>query len=311
VIETTVPAVCVSAHAEYRASLDDLAAILARHVGTALRWRRDQQRRTVGRVRPALVRALAASVLVLAGGCAAPSSGSAAPPSTESAPDPAITVGPLFKDGNAVDHGCTASVVDSPAGDLLLTAAHCVVGTGAALQFVPGYDDGAEPEGAWTVMHTYADPAWIDNQDDSRDFAILQVADQDRHGRQVNVEAVTGGNQLGMSPDNGSSVKVIAYNAGHGDEAKVCTATVRYEGGYPTFDCPGFTGGSSGSPWLTWSPSPRRYVVHAVIGGLRHGGCLDTTSYSSPFDGAVQTLLDRAATGTDPDTLPQSASDNC
>jgi hypothetical protein len=50
-------------------------------------------------------------------------------------------VGALFtaSAGQLGRHFCTASVVDSPAGDLLITAAHCVTGTAGTIDFVPGY----------------------------------------------------------------------------------------------------------------------------------------------------------------------------
>src|SRR5579862_7309346 len=37
------------------------------------------------------------------------------------------------------NHFCSASVVHSPAGNVIATAAHCVSGTGAGLLFAPGY----------------------------------------------------------------------------------------------------------------------------------------------------------------------------
>jgi hypothetical protein len=62
-------------------------------------------------------------------------------------------VGALFTTsaGQLGQHFCTASVVDSPAGDLVITAAHCVTGTSGTIEFVPGYDRGSQPYGAWTV----------------------------------------------------------------------------------------------------------------------------------------------------------------
>src|SRR6516162_6297864 len=59
-------------------------------------------------------------------------------------------VGALFTTsaGKLGRHFCTASVVNSPAGDLVITAAHCVSGT-SNVAFVPGYDRGATPYGVW------------------------------------------------------------------------------------------------------------------------------------------------------------------
>ena len=64
------------------------------------------------------------------------------------------TVGALFFTTGSGRHYCTASVVDSDTEDLVITAAHCVYGSGYAthLEFVPGYQDGREPYGAWAVQ---------------------------------------------------------------------------------------------------------------------------------------------------------------
>ena len=70
-------------------------------------------------------------------------------------------VGALFTTsaGKLGRHFCTASVVNSPDGDLVITAAHCVSGT-SGIVFVPGYDRGATPYGMWTVSKIYADQSW-------------------------------------------------------------------------------------------------------------------------------------------------------
>lgn len=44
-------------------------------------------------------------------------------------------------------HFCTASVVDSPSGDVIATAAHCLSGNAKDLEFVPMYHDGQAPYG--------------------------------------------------------------------------------------------------------------------------------------------------------------------
>lgn len=63
--------------------------------------------------------------------------------------DGVATVGALFAEssGKLSSHFCTASVVDSPHGDLAITAAHCVTGTSGQIAFVPGYANGTEPYG--------------------------------------------------------------------------------------------------------------------------------------------------------------------
>ena len=61
-------------------------------------------------------------------------------------------VGALFQGAwQSNPHFCSASVVDSPSGDVIATAAHCLSGNGQDLEFVPMYHDGQAPYGAWDV----------------------------------------------------------------------------------------------------------------------------------------------------------------
>jgi hypothetical protein len=263
-------------------------------------------------------RLLATSVAVVASLTALVASGApalaAAPPGTPTARSFAgtPTVGPIFRDGLGSDHGCTASIVDSPSRDLILTAAHCVVGTAAGWQFAPGYVKGRTPYGVWMVVHAYLDPAWMATQNTQDDFAILQLADQTRDGRTVGVEDVAGGNVVGLAPRAGSRITDIAYNAGINDRPIMCNVPVYYTAGYPGFNCHGYVGGSSGSPWLAPVPGdPGRQMVVGVIGGLHQGGCFEYTSYSSHFATDVQRLVSRASRQQKPDVAPQPGSDGC
>jgi hypothetical protein len=67
------------------------------------------------------------------------------------------------------------------------------------------------------------------------------------------------------------------------DAPIVCKAPVDQAGIYPGVDCPGYTTGTSGSPWLSdFDPASKTRVLTGVIGGLDPGGCLPDTSYTSP-----------------------------
>ena len=100
-------------------------------------------------------------------------------------------VGALFTTsaGKLDQHFCTASVVNSPDGDLAITAAHCVTGTSGTIDFVPGYDNGATPYGVWTVTKVYVDQAWSSSSSPDDDFAFLRIS---QSGSSVPVEDVTG-----------------------------------------------------------------------------------------------------------------------
>jgi len=216
--------------------------------------------------------------------------------SVESVP----AVGPLFFPSVAgllpalgAPHSCTASVVHSARGDLVITAAHCVYGTGATIEFVPDFHDDIAPYGVWSVRRIYVDPSWPTRQDPAHDVAFLQVAP--RRGERI--EEVVGARRLGH-PRVGHPVTVTGYPAGSGGRPVTCTNTLWRTAGYPRVECAGLVGGTSGGPWV------QAGRVVGVVGGLEQGGCTDSTSYSAPFGADVSRLYARAQAGGPGDLLP-------
>jgi len=218
------------------------------------------------------------------------------------------TVGPLFPPGSP-SHTCTASVVDSPAGDLLITATHCIAGDARGYTFVPGYHEGVAPFGSWTVVGAYGSPAWIARRSAQLDFAFLVVAPRRVRGRLRPIQSVTGANRLGTAPSRGTPVTVPAYAAGRHDLPLTCTARVYYAGVYPAFDCNPYVDGTSGSPWLR--KGPHGWVVVGVIGGLHQGGCEPWTSYSAPFGADTLRTYGATVRGDRTADFPGPESDGC
>jgi Trypsin len=208
-----------------------------------------------------------------------------------------LGLGPLLR----LPHFCSGSVVHSAGHNLVLTAAHCVFGTGLGFEFAPGYHDGVSPYGAWAVRRVYVDPAWAQGQDPQHDVAVLQIAPA--AGQQI--EDRTGAATLGRAPAAGTAVTVDGYVAGSGGRPVTCTAPAYYTAGFPSFDCSGYADGVSGGPWLSGGN------VVGVVGGLHQGGCTDTTSYSPAFGAAVAALLARAEQGGPGDLAPFPGSDGC
>jgi len=61
------------------------------------------------------------------------------------------------------------------------------------------------------------------------------------------------------------------------------------------FECPGYTGGTSGSPWVTrFSHWSRTGTIVGVIGGHQGGGDTPSVSYSVRFGPAIQRLYREA-----------------
>ncbi|MCW2787128.1 MAG: serine protease [Marmoricola sp.] len=190
-------------------------------------------------------------------------------------------------------HFCTASVLDSPTRDLVATAAHCVFGVGATIEFAPLLHDSALPAGVWTVQKIYVDPAWTKSFDPEHDLAILKVAP---HGS-TRLEDVVPGNPLG-APLAGTPVTVSGYPMGSRGRPVTCTAPLALTGDYSGIGCSGFGDGTSGGPWVQ-----NGHLV-GVIGGLEQGGCSPDVEYSTPFGASVQALFRRAVAGGRGDVVP-------
>ncbi|MER7668715.1 serine protease [Kitasatospora sp. NPDC096128] len=192
------------------------------------------------------------------------------------------TVGALFSGPvGPGDHFCTASVLHSATGNLLLTAAHCV-SSPDGVTFAPGYRDGSAPYGTWKVTAVHTAAGWSQNGDVDEDFAILETAPN--NGR--NVEDVVGGNKLGTDEPFGATVRLYGYPA-DAETPSLCTNSTAQEGAYQrVIQCPAYPAGTSGGPWINAATGD----VVGAIGGYQQGGDNDDTSYSAYFDHTIAAL---------------------
>lgn len=218
------------------------------------------------------------------------------------------SVGALFLPGLKM-HTCTASVVASPAGNLLVTAAHCMMGTGHGYTFAPGYHDGVEPYGLWTVSRAYGTSEWISHQAPQSDFAFLIVEPREINGKRAEIQQITGANQLAPAPKPGASVTVDGYAAGRNDKPVTCAPKVYFYDSFPSFNCNPFVDGTSGSPWL--EHNSHGWFVTGVIGGLHQGGCESWTSYSASFGPGTLAVAQRAISGGKASVFPIAGGEGC
>jgi V8-like Glu-specific endopeptidase len=207
-------------------------------------------------------------------------------------------VGALFTTsaGQLGQHFCTASVVDSPAGDLVITAAHCLAGTPGTVAFVPGYDRGSIPYGVWTVRDVYIDKAWSSESSQDDDFAFLRVS---KPGSDVPIEDVTGAERLATGiPPSRAQVQVIGYpNAT--DRPVTCLSWLHEPmAGQLEFDCDGYSDGTSGGPFLSEvDQTSGQGLVIGVIGGYQQGGDAPDVSYSPVLGANAAALYQQAVAG--------------
>jgi V8-like Glu-specific endopeptidase len=188
-------------------------------------------------------------------------------------------------------HFCTASVVNSRSGDVVLTAAHCVSSGADDLEFIPGYVNGRAPHGAWSVARIVVDSQWRASQNPNDDFAFLILK---RRGP-VSVQSLTGGEQVGFGDPFGRVVPVEGYPDGDSLPITCVNRVHRFSESQLEFDCNGFTDGTSGSPFLVdVNHRSGLGTVIGVIGGFEQGGTTPQVSYAARFGGLFARLYQAA-----------------
>ncbi|WP_316778190.1 trypsin-like serine peptidase [Streptomyces sasae] len=188
------------------------------------------------------------------------------------------SVGVLYGGSGPETHSCTASVVDSPGHDLILTAGHCKSAHG---MFVPRYDSGkaadAQPFGVFPVQEWFRDSQWAADKsaNSDLDFAFARVGSY--QGKEV--QDVVGANTVARTPGFTGNVTVIGYPMSKYDKADQAVNCPTGTGALAGFDqmridCAGMWGGVSGGPWFSkvdLSGSGAGEIV-GNVGGWNGGG---------------------------------------
>jgi V8-like Glu-specific endopeptidase len=207
-------------------------------------------------------------------------------------------VGALFSvsKGQLHDHFCTASVVNSPEGDLVLTAAHCVANRAAStIAFVPDYRSGARPYGVWRVTRILVDQTWSSTLDPDDDFAFL-VTSLGGGGRTL--ESVAGATAITFNDTPNSPMQVIGYPNDVNTPISCSNMATAFSPTQLEFVCGGYTQGTSGGPMLVSSSIKwRRPLIIGVIGGYQQGGVSNSISYAAAFQESLGELYQFAVGG--------------
>ena len=267
--------------------------------GTLAHWT-SQRMRTATALSPLLARsALPATALL--GTVPAVSAPKGTPHAVPFSGSP--TTGALFYTTGGKNHFCTASVVNSPGGEIVLTAAHCVYwkGFAANIEYVPGYHDGKQPYGAWPVAKITVATGWKSAHNPDLDFAFLTIAPVgDR-----TVQARTGGLNIGFTRWYSEKIEVVGYNDTGAEPIRCATKSFRFRVGQMEFYCHGFWTGTSGGPWIIgYSARTGTGTVFGVIGGYELGGEYEWASYSAYFGSAARSLYIQVERQTAPHPTP-------
>lgn len=234
--------------------------------------------------------------------------GSQASPDGHSTPFGGLpAVGVLFSPDDVSDnhHFCTASVVHSPGGDVVATAAHCLSDPAngspnpSTVVFAPGYHDGQRPYGVWRSTAIMIDPHWAANSDQDSDVAFLVVhKDGDPNAR---IEDEVGAERIAFGVSRPTTVGVIGYPSSTDQPISCLNSISAYSATQSEFDCTGFSDGTSGGPLLQGiDPKTGLGTLVGVIGGYQEGGNTDDVSYAVYFGDRIQALYAQAVAAGSP-----------
>jgi hypothetical protein len=148
--------------------------------------------------------------------------------------------------------------------------------------FGPEYHAGKFPLGTFEVREAFTDSAWQKNHNPDDDFAFLIAG---KPGQDV--QKKTGAQTLKTGAKLPQRVQVIGYPDAT-SRPITCTsparAFTRHGLHQMVFDCPGYTDGTSGGPFLMdVKAATGEGDVIGAIGGYQQGGDTPSVSYSAQF----------------------------
>ena len=189
------------------------------------------------------------------------------PFSSAEIPDPSTypnsTAGKLFGHVNGLgDYSCSATVLDTRNGRVILTAGHCVfdprLGRFAKeLTFVPAYADGSAPFGAWSWTKLVTTRAWVFAANSNFDYAAIKLAKVNATPVET---AVGGGRKLKTNVKRNQGYAAFGYPVNLGGAERMWGCLSGYAGKdprpFPVGPVPSamgcdMTAGASGGGWVT------------------------------------------------------------
>jgi V8-like Glu-specific endopeptidase len=211
--------------------------------------------------------------------------------------DPVAHIGKVFFTLGGENYVCSGNAVASGNKSTVATAGHCLnQGPGAFATnfvFVPQYQDGIEPYGAWTASEYFTPTQWSAGGDISYDTGFAVMAPREDGAL---LEDVVGGSGVLFNAARGLQYTSYGYPAAkpfNGERLWSCTGTATNDATNPQFATQGIpcnmTGGSSGGPWFVGSGSDGLqnsinsygYSPKPVMYGPYWGSVIEETYYSA------------------------------
>jgi V8-like Glu-specific endopeptidase len=187
---------------------------------------------------------------------------------------------------------CSASALNTPSLQLVITAGHCVhEGAGGTWMrdwtFVPQYRNGAAPHGTFAAKQFRSFDAWMNSSDRRRDVGVTTT--WPLNGRKL--VNVVGGMGLSWNFPQAVPVTTLAYpsNFNGGEIQQWCQGTTRaVSDGRIELACNNGPG-ASGGPWLrNFDDNTGRGSVNGVMSTVTTDGW----NRSPYFDDAVKAMVD-------------------
>ncbi|KAB8183360.1 trypsin-like serine peptidase [Microbispora catharanthi] len=206
------------------------------------------------------------------------------------------TTGRVFLTLNGVDFSCSASAVRSANRDLVATAGHCVKdGAGDWAEnwtFVPAYDEGRQPYGAFPARRMFVAGPWSRSGNDDYDVGMVAVDDLDGQ----HLTDLVGGQPIAFDPPRSRRT----YGFGFPADPPYDGERLLYCAGVPHGDPQGqtrdqglrcdLTAGASGGPWLSgFDPASGRGTLTSVS-SFKYSND-HRTMYGPYFGSAVRDLF--------------------
>jgi V8-like Glu-specific endopeptidase len=190
------------------------------------------------------------------------------------------------------DYTCSASALNSPSKQLVITAGHCVHGGAGGTWmtnwvFIPRYRSGARPFGTFSAKQFRTFNAWINNSNLGRDVGMVTTFPLNGN-KLVNV---VGGHGLNWNFPRNIAVLILAYpsNFNSGQIQQWCQGTTSDGGGYTIKIGCNFGPGASGGGWLmSFNNNTGLGQVDGVMSTLDSAG----VNRSPYFDDAVKAMFD-------------------